>query len=115
MVIKRTIDKETVKDLPKAAFPGQIHVVQTPWEAEKAVAYLKSCPLLGIDSETRPSFTKGQIPGHQGLYLRIPAGFQRDDERFACHLPGKLPPPLGTKACQHPACPARGEVCARRG
>ena len=61
MVIKRTIDKETVKDLPKAAFPGQIHVVQTPWEAEKAVAYLKSCPLLGIDSETRPSFTKGQI------------------------------------------------------
>ena len=52
MVIKRTIDKETVKDLPKAAFPGQIHVVQTPWEAEKAVAYLKSCPLLGIDSET---------------------------------------------------------------
>ena len=30
MVIKRTIDKETVKDLPKAAFPGQIHVVQTP-------------------------------------------------------------------------------------
>ena len=51
MVIKRTIDKETVKDLPKAAFPGQIHVVQTPWEAEKAVAYLKSCPLLGIDSE----------------------------------------------------------------
>lgn len=39
MVIKRTIDKETVKDLPKAAFPGQIHVVQTPWEAEKAVAY----------------------------------------------------------------------------
>ena len=50
MVIKRTIDKETVKDLPKAAFPGQIHVVQTPWEAEKAVAYLKSCPLLGIDS-----------------------------------------------------------------
>ena len=45
----------------------------------------------------------------------IPAGFQRDDERFACHLPGKLPPPLGTEACQHPACPARGEVCARRG
>ena len=69
MVIKRTIDKETVKDLPKAAFPGQIHVVQTPWEAEKAVAYLKSCPLLGIDSETRPSFTKGQI--HKVALLQI--------------------------------------------
>ena len=70
MVIKRTIDKETVKDLPKAAFPGQIHVVQTPWEAEKAVAYLKSCPLLGIDSETRPSFTKGQI--HKVACYRFP-------------------------------------------
>lgn len=69
MVIKRTIDKETVKDLPKVAFPGQIHVVQTPWEAEKAVAYLKSCPLLGIDSETRPSFTKGQI--HKVALLQI--------------------------------------------
>lgn len=72
MVIKRTIDKETVKDLPKAAFPGQIHVVQTPWEAEKAVAYLKSCPLLGIDSETRPSFTKGQI--HKVALLQILRG-----------------------------------------
>ena len=69
MVIKRTIDKEILKDLPNAAFPGQIHVVQTPWEAEKAVAYLKSCPLLGIDSETRPSFTKGQA--HKVALLQI--------------------------------------------
>ncbi len=60
MTIKRTIDKETLKDMPKALFRGQIHVVQTPREAEKAVAYLKTCPLLGIDSETRPSFSKGQ-------------------------------------------------------
>ena len=38
-------------------------------EAEKAVAYLKSRPLLGIDSETRPSFTKGQI--HKVALLQI--------------------------------------------
>ncbi len=60
MVIHRTIDKDSLKELPKAAFAGQIHVVQTPREAEKAVDYLKTCPLLGIDSETRPSFSKGQ-------------------------------------------------------
>lgn len=60
MVIKRTIDKETLKEMPKAAFPGQIHLVQTPQEAEKAVGYLKACSVLGIDSETRPAFTKGQ-------------------------------------------------------
>ncbi len=60
MIIKRSIDKETLKDLPKATFPGQIHVVQTPQEAERAVIYLKRYPLVGIDSETRPSFAKGR-------------------------------------------------------
>lgn len=69
MVIKRTIDKEVLNDLPKAAFTGQIHIVQTPWEAEKAVTYLKKCSLLGIDSETRPSFTKGQ--SHKVALLQI--------------------------------------------
>lgn len=69
MVIKRTIDKEVLKELPKAVFFGQIHIVQTPSEAEKAVAFLKTCPLLGIDSETRPSFTKGQ--SHKVALLQI--------------------------------------------
>ncbi|MDC7134423.1 3'-5' exonuclease domain-containing protein 2, partial [Bacteroides stercoris] len=52
MIIRRSINKEEVKDMPKAVFPGQIHVVQTPQEAERAVAYLKKCSILGIDSET---------------------------------------------------------------
>ena len=61
LVIKRSIDKESLNDLPKVTFPGEIHVVQTPWEAERAVTYLKQCPLVGIDSETRPSFAKGRV------------------------------------------------------
>lgn len=69
MIIQRTIDKERLKDMPKELFSGEIHVVQTPWEAERAVAYLKKCPLLGIDSETRPSFTKGQV--HKVALLQI--------------------------------------------
>ena len=69
MIIRRSIDKEEVKDMPKALFPGQIHVVQTPQEAERAVAYLKKCPILGIDSETRPSFTKGQ--SHKVALLQV--------------------------------------------
>lgn len=60
MIVKRTISKEEIKEMPKAAFPGRIHVIQTEGEVEKAVAYLQSQPALGIDSETRPSFTKGQ-------------------------------------------------------
>ncbi len=61
MIIKRSITKEDIRDLPKAAFPGKIDVIHTEQEAQKAVDYLKSCKVVGIDSETRPSFTKGQI------------------------------------------------------
>ena len=60
MIIQRKIDKEALQGFPKATFPGKIHVVQTPQEAERAVTYLKQCPLVGIDSETRPSFSKGK-------------------------------------------------------
>lgn len=45
--------------LPPAVFPGRIIVVQTVQDSEKATAYLDKCPLIGFDTETRPSFTKG--------------------------------------------------------
>lgn len=60
MIVRRSINKDELKELPKTVFPGRIHVVQSEAEADKAVAYLKSRPAIGIDSETRPSFTKGQ-------------------------------------------------------
>lgn len=56
-----TISKEEIANMPHALFPGRIIVVQTPSEAKKAVAYLSDFPLLGFDTETRPSFKKGQI------------------------------------------------------
>ncbi|MBQ8225547.1 MAG: 3'-5' exonuclease domain-containing protein 2 [Bacteroides sp.] len=69
MLIRRTIDKEKLKEMPKAAFPGTIHLVNTPQEAEQAVAYLKRQTLLGIDTETRPSFSRGQI--HKVALLQV--------------------------------------------
>lgn len=60
MILRRTINKEEVKELPKAHFEGRIIVIQTEAEADKAVAYLQSQSVLGIDSETRPAFSKGQ-------------------------------------------------------
>lgn len=48
MILKRTISKEEVKEMPKAAFPGRIHVIQTESEAQKAVAYLQSQAILEI-------------------------------------------------------------------
>lgn len=58
-----------MKELPKTFFPGRIYVVQSEAEIEKAVAYLQSKSVLGIDSETRPSFTKGQM--HKVALLQI--------------------------------------------
>lgn len=69
MIIKRTIDKDTLKEMPKVLFPGRVHIAQTPEEAEKAVNYLKQYSLLGIDSETRPSFTKGR--SHKVALLQV--------------------------------------------
>jgi ribonuclease D len=60
MLLQGTIEKDSIQQMPIASFPGTIHLATTPQEAEKAVEYLKSCPLLGIDSETRPSFSRGQ-------------------------------------------------------
>mgnify|MGYP003163566437 CR=1 FL=1 len=69
MIVRRTIDKDELKELPKTVFPGRIYVIQSEAETEKAVAYLQSRPVIGIDSETRPSFTKGQ--SHKVALLQI--------------------------------------------
>ena len=55
--------------MPKALFPGRIFVIQTEEEAKKAIKYLASQKAVGIDSETRPSFTKGQ--SHKVALLQI--------------------------------------------
>ena len=61
--MKKTIynkyDKAQISSLPVAQFPGRIIVILTPGETEKAVRYLLSQPILGFDTETRPSFKRG--------------------------------------------------------
>lgn len=52
-------DKVQISSLPVAQFPGRIIVILTPGETEKAVRYLLSQPILGFDTETRPSFKRG--------------------------------------------------------
>lgn len=54
-----TISKDQISLLPPAVFPGRIIVVQTIDEAEKASSYLEKHALIGFDTETRPTFTKG--------------------------------------------------------
>ena len=53
-------DKALIPDLPVAQFEGRIIVILTPGETTKAVRYLLSQTILGVDTETKPSFKRGQ-------------------------------------------------------
>lgn len=61
---QRQLFKKTAKTfispLPRVTFNGKIVVVQSTDEAERAVKALKTYPVLGIDTETRPSFHRGE-------------------------------------------------------
>jgi ribonuclease D len=63
--MKKTIysqyDKKKIPELPRILFEGRIVVVLTESEAEKAVNYLLSQQILGVDTETRPSFKRGHL------------------------------------------------------
>ena len=52
--------KEEIAALPVAAFNGRIVVIISEGETEKAVDYLLNQPILGIDTETRPTFHRGE-------------------------------------------------------
>lgn len=55
--------------MPKVLFPGRIFVVYTESDAEKAVAYLEDQRIVGVDTETRPSFKRGTT--HKVALLQI--------------------------------------------
>ena len=52
-------DKGAINGLERALFQGRIEVVQSLYEAERAVKYLLSQPILGFDTETKPQFQRG--------------------------------------------------------
>ena len=58
-IIYNQFDKQLIAQLPVAQFEGRIIVILTPGETEKAVNYLLAQPILGFDTETRPSFKRG--------------------------------------------------------
>ncbi len=57
--IYNKFDKSRISELPKVLFEGRIEVVLSESEAQKAVDYLLDQPILGVDTETRPSFKRG--------------------------------------------------------
>ena len=59
-LIYNKVDKAMISHLKRVEFFGKIYVVTSPVEAEHAVDYLLSQPVLGFDTETRPAFEKGR-------------------------------------------------------
>ena len=59
-IIFTSFDKAAITNLPRALFPGKIVVVDKPEDTEAAVNDLLSHYILGVDTETRPSFKRGQ-------------------------------------------------------
>ena len=57
--IYNKFDKSLIASLPVAEFGRRIIVVLTAGEARRAVDFLLSRPVLGLDTETRPNFTRG--------------------------------------------------------
>lgn len=63
--------------MPVAAFEGEVIVVDKEDQIPDAVAYLSAQPVLGVDTESRPSFQRGihyptalvQIATHERCYL----------------------------------------------
>lgn len=55
-----TITKEQLAELPKETFDGKIIVVDHEEEVAEAVAHLINHRAIGFDTETKPSFKRGQ-------------------------------------------------------
>ena len=71
------ISKDLLQWMPLAAFEGEVVVVDKPEQVAEAVAYLRTQPIVGVDTEARPSFQRGihyptalvQIASHERCYL----------------------------------------------
>lgn len=51
-------DKHIIPNLPRFTFGGRIVVIQSIGEAQRAVDFLRRHEIVGIDTETRPSFRR---------------------------------------------------------
>lgn len=87
-----SIPKQAIAEMATVTFPGTITVVDTPEGASEAVNALSGESLVGFDTETKPSFRKGQshpvalmqvsTDTHSYLFRLNMLGFNPDVKRF---------------------------------
>lgn len=74
------ISKEQIALLPTVAFPGKTILIDNAADARSAMAWLSKQPMVGFDTETRPSFKKGCVHKPSLMQLSTP------DECFLLRL-----------------------------
>ena len=67
-----SISKEQLAALPTVTYPGHIVVVNTVEQATSALEIIKRYPVVGFDTETKPSFRKGRT--NQVALIQISTG-----------------------------------------
>ena len=68
-IFPERISKQDLLDLPLLYFPGKIDVVKDEVQMESALKSLSEEAILGFDTETRPSFKRGEK--HQVALLQL--------------------------------------------
>jgi ribonuclease D len=71
-VFRTNITAEELSALPLKAFDGKVQVITEPSNFAKVVKEIEKHPIVGFDTETRPSFTKGQSYKVALLQLAVP-------------------------------------------
>ena len=71
------ISKDLIQWMPVIGFSGEVIIVDEPQQVADAIAYLRAQKVLGVDTESRPSFKRGvryptalvQIASEERCYL----------------------------------------------
>jgi ribonuclease D len=58
--VVRSISRQEMADLPIRRYEGKVCLVATPQDLERALADFRQERVVGLDTETRPAFRKGE-------------------------------------------------------
>jgi ribonuclease D len=70
--LRISITAEEINCLPLRTFTGKTSVISNPEQLSKVLREIESHKIVGFDTETRPSFKKGQVFQVSLLQLAIP-------------------------------------------
>lgn len=70
--LRTTITSEELNALPLKAFSGKVHVITDPERLAAVASEIENHKIVGFDTETRPSFKRGQSYKVALLQLALP-------------------------------------------